>query len=212
MDATAGDETCGTRVSGSTVPISSIETKEGQDMKKMILIGALALLARLRKLDNSGSARHGGTRPVETLVRATLRPTISTSRIHDTISVNDFGDMPPECIALWRRSSSRSNRPSPRPTGRRRPESSKRTSEHFQTESDTFDAQSSAPGCNKYNLTGPTRSSSQCRARGQTDAPGTRPVSSTFLGTLTNVRPGTNSLPGLQPTVAAIEPYLPRAR
>ena len=110
-----------------------------------------------------------------------------------------------------RPSSSRSSRPSPRSTGRqRRCPTSNRSDQSFQTESDAFDTQSSAAGCNKYNLTGSDAEQlKQVVDLAAKDAPGTVPFL-TFLASLTDSTASTaGTVPSdCQSDIAAIETYL----
>ena len=66
--------------------------KRERDMKKIILVGALAVLAACGSSSNGGSANTAADQS------SASEPAADSSG--DTISVSDFGDMPPQCIDL----------------------------------------------------------------------------------------------------------------
>ena len=175
-------------------------------MKKMILIGAFALLAACGSSSNSGSASTAGDQSSSSAPGATGSSAGST----DTISVTDFGQMPPQCIALLS-TFLKQIEPTVSKTDWTKATLNdfETMSQSFQTESDTFDAQSSAAGCNKYNLTGSDAAQlKQVVELAQKDAPGTVPFL-TFLGSLTDSTASADSVPvDCQSDISAIETYL----
>jgi hypothetical protein len=167
-------------------------------MKKIILIGALALLAACGSSSNGGSADPSGA------------STPGAAGSADTISVSDFGDMPPQCIDLlstflkqieptvskidWKTATLADF---------------ESLGDSFQKESDAFDTQSSSAGCNKYNLTGSDADQlKQVVELAAKDAPGTVPFLA-FLGSLTDTTASADSVPAdCQADIAQIETYL----
>ena len=181
-------------------------------MKKTILIGALALLAAC------GSSSDGGSKGTTADQSSASSPSASattpsggTTGPGDTISVSDFGDMPPQCISLL---STFLKQIEPTVS---KVDWTKATladfealGQSFQAESDAFDTQSSAAGCNKYNLTGSdAQQLQQVVELAAKDAPGTVPFL-TFLGSLTDLSASTaGTVPSdCQADIAAIETYL----
>ena len=110
-------------------------------MKKLILVGALALLAAC------------GDTKVQTDSSNTSKGGVTTPKTDDTVTVKDVGDMPPKCIELF---SDFLKKIEPEVS---KIDWSKATAaqmstldESFQKESDDMDAQMTAAGCDKYNL------------------------------------------------------------
>ena len=162
-------------------------------MKKTILIGALALLAACGSSSDGGSKGTTGDQSSASSpsASATTPAGGTTAGPGDTISVSDFGDMPPQCISLL---STFLKQIEPTVS---KVDWTKATladfealGQSFQSESDAFDTQSSAAGCNK-------------------DAPGTVPFL-TFLGSLTDLSASSaGTVPSdCQADIAAIETYL----
>lgn len=180
-------------------------------MKKMILIGALALLAACGSSSNGGSADTAADQSGASTPGTDGSTSDTSGGSTDTISVSDFGDMPPQCIALlstflkqieptvskvdWKTATLADF---------------EALGQSFQSESDAFDTQSSASGCNKYNLTGSDAEQlKQVVELAAKDAPGTVPFL-TFLGSLTDLSASsTGTVPtDCQADIAAIETYL----
>lgn len=175
-------------------------------MKKIVLVGALTLLAAC------GSS--GGKASVSTSGDQTSTPAAGSSSgagTGDTISVNDFGDMPPQCIELL------SNfLKAIEPTVSKVDWKTATLADfeslgtQFQTESDTFSTQSESAGCNKYNLTGSDADQLQQIVQlAAAEAPGTVSFL-TYLGSLNPASSASgDSVPtDCNATIAAIETYL----
>jgi hypothetical protein len=189
-------------------------------MRRIILIGAVVALAACGSTKSDvavggatdQTAASGNVAPA-TDVGATTASTISGSS--DTINIDNFGDMPPKCIELF--------------TGflkKIEPEAAKvdwktATIAQFQTfignfkaESDAFDAQSTAAGCDKYNLDATDKKVfDQIVKVAAAEAPGTVGFL-TFIGAMSNASTSnTSSSSGNGPTdcagtIAAIEPLM----
>ena len=164
-------------------------------MKKFVLVGAIALLAAC------GSSKSGVSN--------------SPSGSGDTVSVADIGDMPPQCIELLSKYLKTIE-----PTVSKVDWSKATLAElealgtQFQTESDTFDADSTSKGCDKYSITGSDDAQlKQVIKLAAAKAPGTVKFL-TFISSLSNA---STSNAGAIPadcagTIAAIEPYLGKGK
>jgi hypothetical protein len=183
-------------------------------MKKMILIGAFALLVTACGSSDNDVAVGDATNDTSASAENSsgddsTAPSVEGS--DDTISVEDFGDMPPKCIELlatflkqieptvsaidWEKATLGDF---------------EEFSTQFQAESDSFDAQTAAAGCDKYNLTGSDdKQFEQMAELAAEEAPGTLGFI-TFLSSLsTSQTAASNSLPAdCAGTIDAIEPYL----
>ena len=130
-------------------------------MKRLILVGAFALLAACGSSSNGVSV---GTQPAgasdTTSASAATTPAADDTATtaagsSDTINVNDFSEMPPQCIELLGKFLKKIE-----PTvsqidwNKATVAEFEEFSKQFQTDADSFDADSSAAGCDKYNLTG----------------------------------------------------------
>ena len=164
-------------------------------MKKFVLVGAIALLAAC------GSSKSG----------VSNSPTGSG----DTISVGNVGDMPPQCIELLSKYLKTIE-----PTVSK-VDWSKATladmealGQQFKTESDTFDSDSTAKGCDKYSLTSSDDAQlKQVIQLAAAKAPGTVKFL-TFISSLSNASTSNaGSIPSdCKGTIAAIEPYLGKGK
>ncbi len=170
-------------------------------MKKIILVGAIAMLAACGSTTNDVS---GGAGTSDTSAATSIAGS------DDTITVENFGDMPPKCIEMLGQYLKKIE-----------PTVSKidwdkatlgdfnKFGEQFKTESDSFDAKSTAAGCNKYNLTGSDdKQIEQMTALAAVEAPGTVGFIK-FLGSLSAGATAAGSIPtDCAGTIAAIEPFL----
>jgi hypothetical protein len=182
-------------------------------MRKMILIGAFALIAACGGSDNDvaiGDATDETSASVETSSEDDSSAD-SVEGSDDTISVDDFGDMPPKCIELLATFLKQIE-----PTVAAIDWDTATVGEfeefstQFQAESDSFDAETSAAGCDKYNLTGSDEKQFQQMAElAAAEAPGALGFI-TFLSSLAaSQTAASGSLPSdCAGTIDAIEPYL----
>jgi hypothetical protein len=193
-------------------------------MKKLIWIGGFALLAACGSSSDGVSV---GTQSDDTTL-ASPPPLASTTPSSnstagsvddtatsvegsgDTISINDFSEMPPQCIELLGRFLKKIE-----PTASQIDWDTATVSEfedfekQFQADSDSFDAESTAAGCDKYNLTGSDdKQFEQMAALAATEAPGALGFIN-FLKSLSQSGTATGDVPSDCPgTIAAIEPFL----
>jgi hypothetical protein len=182
-------------------------------MKKMILVGAIAVLAACGSTKSDVSVGAGGNDTSVTTAgatKATDDTATSISGSDDTITVENFGDMPPKCIELLGKFLKAIE-----------PVVSKvdwdkatlgdfdKFGEQFKTESDAFDADTTAAGCDKYNLQGSDEKQiQQMEALAAVEAPGTVAFIK-FLGSLASAATASGSIPSdCAGTIAAIEPFL----
>jgi hypothetical protein len=188
-------------------------------MKKMILVGAFALLAACGGSKNDVSV--GSTDDQPAAAADSVSPGDTTADVEatddsvdvseDTITVGDLSEMPPECIDLlgdflkkieptvekidWDKATL---------------SDFESLSEQMQADSDSFDAQSAAAGCDKYNLdTSDEKQLEQMQALAQAEAPGTVG----YIKFLADLTAGANDDNAAIPTdcagtIAAIEPFL----
>jgi hypothetical protein len=179
-------------------------------MKKMILVGAFAVLAACGSSGNGVSVGAGDTSASESsnVVGAEIETTDAGS--DDTITVSDLGDMPPKCIDLFSKFLKKIE-----PTvseidwNKATLADFEKFGETFQTESDSFDKDTSAAGCDKYNLEGSDEKQfEQITALAKSEAPGTVAFLE-FLNSLTDSATSGNSLPAdCDGTIAELEPFL----
>lgn len=195
-------------------------------MKRVILACAVVLLAGCGSASNGVSvgtaddstagatgttAAPGGTTAAPAATSASDDSTVSSIEgSDDTISVENFGDMPPQCIELltkflkqiepvvsqidWETAT----------LGQ-----FEAFGEQFSAESDAFDTQTSAAGCDKYNLTGTDEAQLQQMAElAAAEAPGTVGFIQ-FLGALSAGATANASIPeDCAGIIAEIEPFL----
>jgi hypothetical protein len=203
----------------------------------MILISAVVLLAACGSTKSDGAVGGTGDSPPTTIVTTAGTGTatsvngsddtskVDTSKVDtstvdtstvdtstvDTITVENFGDMPKECIDLlgtflkkieptvsaidWEKA-----------TYGDFVEFGKK----FQPESDAFDAQSEAAGCNKYNLSGSDdKQFQQMSELATAQAPGTVGFLKFLNALSTSAKATDGSIPtDCAGTIAAIEPIL----
>ncbi len=173
-------------------------------MKRIILVGALALLAACGSSNNGVSVGTGtGT--------GTDNASVPAAGSDGTISIDNFGDMPPQCIDLlaaflkkiepaaaaidWEKATMADFQG---------------FGQQFKAESDSFDTQTAAAGCDKYNLTGSDEAQFQQMSElAAAEAPGTLGFLA-FLSTLSSAADAqSGSIPtDCAGTIAAIEPFL----
>jgi hypothetical protein len=170
-------------------------------MKRIILVGAIAVLAACGSTKNDAAVGAGS---------ADTSPATSIAVSDDTIEVESVGQMPPKCIELFGKFLKEIE-----------PTVSKidwdkatlgdfnKLGEQFTTESDSFDAELTAAGCNKYSLTGSDdKQIEQMAALAAIAAPGTVGFIK-FLGSLSASATAAGSIPtDCAGTIAAIEPFL----
>jgi hypothetical protein len=181
-------------------------------MRKLILVGALAVLAACGGSDNGVSV--GGTGDGAPAAADSISPASDDSTAEgsdDTITVSDFSEMPPECIELLGKFLKKIE-----PTvskidwDKTTLADFEALSGQMQADSDSFDAETAAAGCDKYNLDATDEEQiAQMAALAQAEAPGTLGYIK-FLADLSASATGDN---GAVPTdcagtIAAIEPYL----
>jgi len=203
-------------------------------MKRLMLLGAFALLAACWSSSNgvSSGTNSGATSAATTPAAATTAPTADSTAAaagtattggstattvagsDDTISINDFSEMPPKCIELLGKFLKKIE-----------PDAAKidwdtmtvaefeAFSKQFKTDSDSFDAESSAAGCNKYNLTGSNdKQFDQMAALAKTEAPGALGFIN-FLKALSQSNSSKANVPtDCNETIAAIEPFLTKGK
>lgn len=166
-------------------------------MKRIILVSAFAVLAACGSTKSDVS---GGTATDQT-----------SAGSEDTTNVDSLADMPPKCFELFTSFLKKIE-----------PEASKidwekatladfeAFGEQFQADSDAFDAQSTAAGCDKYNLDASDKKIfEQIVKVAAAEAPGTLGFLQ-FLGALsTDSTASSGSIPAdCAGTIAAIEPFL----
>jgi hypothetical protein len=190
-------------------------------MKRIILVSAIALLAACGSSDNSASVSTNGDQPAATsgVSDTTIEGSDTTIEgsdttiegSEDTITVENFGDMPPKCIELLSDFLKKIE-----PTVSEIDWDTATLGDFetfgdtFKTESDAFDADTSAAGCNKYNLNGSDEKQFEQMAElAAAEAPGTLGFIK-FLGALSSA--ATDSAGDIPTdcasTIAAIEPFL----
>ncbi len=184
-------------------------------MKRIILVSAIALLAACGSSDNNAaSVNTSGDETSATAAANTSADDAAATTVagsDDTITVDNFGDMPPKCIELLT-------------TFLKKIEPTvsaidwdtatlgdfEAFGDQFKTESDAFDAETSKAGCNKYNLTGSDEKQfEQMSELAAAEAPGTLGFIK-FLGALSSAATtSAGDVPtDCASTIAAIEPFL----
>ena len=182
-------------------------------MKKFILVGAFALLAACGSAAKDASVGADNT-SAPTGTGAPSRSTIadaSTAASGDTITVKNLGDMPPKCIELLGKFLKQIE-----PTVSKI-DWAKATlgdfeafGNSFKAESDSFDKETTAAGCDKYNLQGSNEKQfEQMTALAKSEAPGTLG----FIQFLNSLSSAATAAGGSVPTdcngtIAEIEPFL----
>lgn len=183
---------------------SGLERENG--MKKIILVGAFAMLAACGSSSNGVSVGAGST-----VAGASSETSIEGS--DDTITVSDLGDMPPKCIDLFSKFLKKIE-----PTVSKTDWTKATFADFqafgttFQAESDSFDKDTTAAGCDKYNLEGSNEKQfEQITALAKTEAPGTVAFLE-FLNSLTDTATSSGgSLPAdCAGTIAEIEGFVKR--
>ena len=176
-------------------------------MKKIVLIGALALLAACGSSSGGVSVSTSGDKTSSSSAGGGA----TSGGTGDTISVENFGDMPPECISVlsgflkaieptvskidWKTATLADF---------------EALGQTFQDESTAFDTQSAAAGCDKYNVTGSDADQlKQVLQLAAAEAPGTVGFL-TFLGSLNPAGSASgDSVPkDCDALIAQIETYL----
>jgi hypothetical protein len=181
-------------------------------MKKVILVGAIAVLAACgsTKSDVSVGAGSNDT-SVTTAGAAADGSDTSISGSDDTITVKDFGDMPPKCVELLGQFLKKIEPVVSKIDWDKATLADFDTfGEQFKTESDAFDAQTTAEVCDKYHLEGSDEKQiQQMEALAAAEAPGTVGFIK-FLGSLAAAATtASGDIPSDCPgTIAAIEPFL----
>lgn len=178
-------------------------------MRKIILVGAIALLTACGSTKNDVSVGAGAD--ATSSAAGTTPASVAANATGDTITVDNFGDMPPKCIELLGAFLKKIE-----PTVSKVDWDKATLSDfeafgkQFQAESDAFDTQTSAAGCDKYNLSGSDEKQfEQMAGLAATEAPGTLGFIK-FLGALSASATNTSgSIPSdCAGTIALIEPYL----
>jgi hypothetical protein len=180
-------------------------------MKRIILVSAIALLAACGSSDNGASVSTDGDQAAATAAPDATGDDASNGSTEDTITVDNFGDMPPQCIELL---SAFLKKIEPTVSAidwdKATLGSFEEFGDQFKTESDAFDAETAAAGCNKYNLNGSDEKQfEQMSELAAAEAPGTLGFIK-FLGALsTAATESAGDLPtDCAGTIAAIEPFL----
>ena len=179
-------------------------------MKKIILVGAFALLAACGSSGNGVSVDADNTSASENSTVAGASTDTSVAGSDDTITVSDLGDMPPKCIELLSKFLKKIE-----PTVSKIDWDKATLAEFetfgntFQTEADSFDKETSAAGCDKYNLEGSDEKQfEQMAALAQSEAPGTVKFLR-FLNSLSGSATSSGSLPAdCDGTIGELEPFL----
>ena len=182
-------------------------------MKKIILVGAFALLAACGSsakeslpaagadTTSASAGTSGGGVSTETSISGT----------DDTITVSELSDMPPKCVELLGKFLKQIE-----PTvskidwDKATLADFEKFGDSFQAESDSFDKETSAAGCDKYNLeASDEKQFQQMEALAQSEAPGTVGFIK-FLNSLTASASGSGgSVPAdCNGTIAEIEPFV----
>jgi hypothetical protein len=189
-------------------------------MKRIILVSAIALLAACGSSDNGVSvgsetaqtaAPAADSAPPDSASATDATDTSVEGSDDTTITVDDFGDMPPQCIELL---STFLKQIEPTVSAIDWDTATLGDFEDFEdsfkTQSDAFDAETAAAGCDKYSLTGTDQTQlEQMSELAAAEAPGTLGFIK-FLGALTTAATATaGDLPtDCAGSIAAIEPYL----
>lgn len=179
-------------------------------MKRIILVGVFALLAACGSSDDAASVSTNGDQTSATTAGGDATGT-TVQGSDDTITVENFGDMPPKCIELLTTFLKKIE-----PTvseidwDKATLGDFETFGDQFKTESDAFDAETTAAGCNKYNLDGSDEKQfEQMSELAAAEAPGTVGFIK-FLGALASAATASaGDVPSdCAGTIAAIEPFL----
>ncbi len=142
-------------------------------MKKIILVGAFALLAACGSSAKEGSPAAGTDNTSASGGSGSTETSVAGS--DDTITVNELSDMPPKCVELLGKFLKQIE-----PTvskidwDKATLADFEKFGDSFQAESDSFDKETTAAGCDKYNLEGSDEKQfQQMEALAQSEAPGT---------------------------------------
>ncbi|MGZ4671618.1 MAG: hypothetical protein ACXV98_08070 [Ilumatobacteraceae bacterium] len=181
-------------------------------MKKILLVGAVALLAAC----GSSSGVSVGSKTSTPSAGSSAQSSGTGSS--DTISVKNFGDMPPQCIKLL---STFLKQIEPIVS---KVDWTKATLADFEAlgtqftdESKSFDTQSTAAGCDKYNVTGSDADQlKQVMALAAKEAPGTLKFL-TYMSTLSSSTTGGGATGASIPAdcaglTAAVEAYMAKGK
>lgn len=181
-------------------------------MKKVILVSAIALLAACGSSGN-GVAVGGGANTTSATGATVAGGSAVTAAAgsNDTIVVENLGDMPPKCIELLSKFLKQIE-----PTVSKI-DWQKATladfeafGKSFKTESDSFSTETTAAGCDKYNLQGSDEKQfQQMAALAKSEAPGTLG----FIEFLNSLSAAATASGGSVPadcngTIAEIEPFV----
>ncbi len=174
-------------------------------MKRVILISAIALLAACGDGNGEASTSTAGG---ETSVAA---ESASTDASGDNIAVDNLGDMPPKCIELL---GAFLKKIEPTVSVINWEEATladfEEFTQSFEADSDSFDAETAAAGCNKYSLSGSDQAQfEQMAALAEEAAPGTMGFINFLNALSTSATAGGGTIPAdCDGTIAEIEPFL----
>jgi hypothetical protein len=182
-------------------------------MKKIILVGAFALLAACGSSAKEVSPAAGSddTSASAATSGAGASTETSISGSDDTITVNELSDMPPKCVELLGKFLKQIE-----PTvskidwAKATLADFEKFGDQFKAESDSFDKDTTAAGCDKYNLEGSDEKQfQQMEALAQSEAPGTVGFIK-FLNSLSSAATASGgSVPAdCDGTIAEIEPFI----
>jgi hypothetical protein len=173
-------------------------------MKRIILVSAFAVLAACGSTKSEVSV---GTATDQTSASESAAP--GTDASDGTINVDNFGDMPPQCIELF---TSFLKQIEPE-TSKIEWETATRAEfeafgDKFEAESDAFDTQTSAAGCDQYNLDpSDDKIFDQIVELAASEAPGTVGFLK-FIDSLSDASTSGSLPTDCAGTIAAIEPFL----
>jgi len=184
-------------------------------MKRLILIGAFALLAACGSSGNDDSA---GASAVDTASADTGVPASDADSTEssiegsdDTITVNDFSDMPPKCIELL---GSFLKKIEPTVSVIDWDQATlaefETIGQQFEADSSSFDTELATAGCDKYNLdTSDENQFEQMAALAAAEAPGTLGFINFLNSLASSASADGEAVPAdCGGTIAAIEPLL----
>jgi hypothetical protein len=156
-------------------------------VKRIILLGALALLTACGSTTNKAATGNTsskastpalaatGTASAATSASGDTKPTADSKPTDDTVTINDVSEMPPQCVKLigsflkqiepqvskidWKQATAKEIQS---------------LGDSFTKQSDDFDAQITAAGCDKFNLAGSNKQVFNQMAKiAAAEAPGT---------------------------------------
>jgi hypothetical protein len=202
--------------------LSSDQT-EGDTVKRIILLGALALMTACGSTSNKAAtgntssktstpaAAASNTATAATRPSGDTKPAADTKPTDDTITINDVSEMPPKCIELlggflkqiepvvskvdWKTATAKDMQS---------------LGDSFSKQSDDFDAQMTAAACDKFNLAGSNKQVFKQMAKiAAAEAPGTLG----FLDFISSLGETPTASAGAIPAdcagvIAALEPIL----